>query len=115
MIVGVDFGRLVKPGAGGDINLAAQNGFDPLLDRFLIKGNDAVQDAVIGHRHRILPLLLDRSKQRPDAAGAVEQAVFAMQMQMHKGGHLLTYNPIILESDWIFPFSQVLLGNSILI
>src|SRR5208337_4738226 len=45
-------GFLVQPAAGGDIDFAADDGFDALLARGLVKINDAVHGAVVGDGQR---------------------------------------------------------------
>ena len=47
--------NLVEPGAGRDINLAADNRFHPGFFRRLIKLDRAIHHAVVGDRHGVLP------------------------------------------------------------
>ena len=48
----------------------------------LVKSDRAVHDTVVGDRQRGLTQLFGALDERPDAAGAVEQAVFTMYVQM---------------------------------
>ena len=77
--------HLIEPGARRDIHLTAENGPDPFPARRLIKIHHAVHDAVIGDGDRLLPKLTGTANQPLDTAGAVEQAVFTVHMQMDKG------------------------------
>ena len=76
---------LVKPGAPGHIHLAAQNGLDAPLFCRLIKFDHAVHTAVVGDGHRRLAHFLGGVQKPLHAAGAVEQAVFRVYMQVGKG------------------------------
>ena len=51
----------------------------------IIKGNAAVHNAVVRDGHRRLAQLLHQLRQVPDAAGAVQQAVLRVDVQMGKG------------------------------
>ena len=75
---------LVKPGAPGHIHLAAQNGLDAPLFCRLIKFDHAVHTAVVGDGHRRLAHFLGGVQKPLHAAGAVEQAVFRVYMQVAK-------------------------------
>ena len=84
MVVAVDAVDLVKPAAGGHIDLAADDRPDAGRLGRIVKLDTAVHDAVVGDGHSILAKLLQTRKQPVDAAGAVEQAVFGMQVQVGK-------------------------------
>ena len=83
---------LVRHAARGDVDLAADDGLHARLAAGLVKGHGAEHHAVIGQRDGLLAQLLDALCERVDAAGAVEQGVFAVDVQMNKG-HLLTPLP----------------------
>jgi hypothetical protein len=78
-------GRLLfEPRSGGDVNFAADDGLDALAPRFLPKIHRAVHRAVIrdGERGQLqFVRLLDEFVQ---TAGAIEQGILGVQMQMDK-------------------------------
>ena len=67
-----------------DIDLAADDGLDARRLGRAVKVDHAVHHAVVGDGNGVLPQLLDALHQLIDAAGAVEQAVFRMNVQMYK-------------------------------
>ena len=73
---------LLKPGAafGRHIHLTADDGLDALGLAGAVKVNDAVHHAVVSDGAGGLSQLLHHLGQVPDAAGAVQQAVFRMNM-----------------------------------
>ena len=79
---------LVKARARRDIDFAPDDGLDARGLRRAVEVDHAVHDAVVGDGNRLLPDLLYARHQIADAARAVQQAVFRMQMQMDK-----THNP----------------------
>ena len=81
----VDAVVLVEAGAGGHIDLAADDGADALGGAGAVKGHRAVHDAVVRHRQGGLSQLFGPLCQILDAAGAVQQGVFRMHMQMDEG------------------------------
>ena len=82
VVVAVDAVDLVKAGAGGDIDLAADDGADARGNGGVIKLHTAVHDAVVGDGDGGLAQLLDAVEQFVDAAGAVQQAVLCVQVQV---------------------------------
>ena len=80
--LGVEFMDLVKPGAasGRHIHLTADDGLDSLRLAGAVKIDDAVHHAVVCDGTGILPHGLHDLRQIPDAARAVQQAVFRMHM-----------------------------------
>ena len=66
--------------ARSDIDLAADDGLDPLGAAGLVKGDGAVHHTVVGERDGALPQLLDALGQLVRAAGAVEQGIFAVDV-----------------------------------
>ena len=78
---------LIEAGAGGHIDLAADDGADALLFALLVEIDDAVHHAVVGDGDGRLSQLPGALHQSLDAAGAVQQAVFAVDVQMDKIGH----------------------------
>ena len=73
---------------GADIAFAADHGVNPGLFRSRVEIHRAVHHAVIGHGAVAHALRAQRVHQRIDAARAVEQAVFRMQMKMSKINHM---------------------------
>ena len=86
-ILGVHPVDFIQTGTGRHIHLAAQNRLDPRLFRRFVKLHGAVHHPVVGDRHRRLPHVLYPFYQLLHAAGAVQQAVFAVYMKMNKTGH----------------------------
>ena len=80
--LGVEFMDLVEPGAalGRHVHFTADNGLDPLRLAGPVKVDDAVHDAVVRDGTGGLAHVLHHLGQVPDAAGAVQQAVFRMDM-----------------------------------
>ena len=78
---------LIEAGAGGHIDLAADDGADALLFALLVEIDDAVHDTMIGDGDGGLAQGLGALDQPLDAAGAIEEAVFAVDVQMDKIGH----------------------------
>ena len=72
---------LIQPGAPGHIYLAADDRMDALGLAGPVKVDGAVHNAVVRDGHRRLAQL----RQVPDAAGAVQQAVLRVDVQMGKG------------------------------
>ena len=81
----VEFMCLVKPAAAGHVDLTADNGMDALRLAGPVKVDDAVHGAVVGNGAGRLPHLPHQLRQVADAAGAVQQAIFRMHMQMYEG------------------------------
>ena len=73
-----------KTGAA-DIDLAADDGGNARVPTGVIKIHRAVHHAVVGDGGVGKAQLFQAADQRADAVGAVQQAVFGMQMQMGKG------------------------------
>ena len=88
-MVGVSVGAyaLVKSGVGSHVDLASDDGLDPLFFAGFPKGDHTVHHAVIGNGNAILSALLDPCGDVRDTAGAVQETVFAVQMQMYKSVH----------------------------
>ena len=74
----------VKPGSRGNIDLAADNRLDPVLFTRFIKRHGAVHIAVIGYCKGSHAQLFCAQNKRLDAAGAVKQRIFGVQMKMGK-------------------------------
>ena len=74
----------VKARMRRQIHLAADDRMDPLRLAGAVKVDHAVHDAMVGQRARGLPQLCHTVHQLFDTAGAVQQAVFAVDMQMCK-------------------------------
>ena len=80
--LGVELMDLVEPGPalGRHIDLAADDGLDALRLAGTVKVDGAVHDAVVRDGAGVLPHGLDDPRQVPDAAGAVQKAIFRMDM-----------------------------------
>ena len=72
-------------GTGRHIDLTADNGVNPPLLGGFIEVNDPIHGPVVGDGHRLLAQLFHPIHELLNAAGAVQQAVFRMQMKMGKG------------------------------
>ena len=84
MVVAVDFVDFIEAGAGGHIDLTADDGLDTCLFCSLIELDTAVHDAVIRDGDGILTTLLDAVHELVDTAGTVQQAVFGMDVEMNE-------------------------------
>ena len=84
MVVAVDAVDLIKAGAGSNIHLTADDGFDACRNCGIVELHAAIHNAVVGDGHGGLAQLLDAVEKFVDPARAVQQAVFGMQMQMGK-------------------------------
>ncbi len=76
--------ELGKARIGSDVDLTADDGLDICLFAGAIKIDHAVHHAVVCNGDRILPTLFDTLGQIGNATGTVKQAVFGMQVQVHK-------------------------------
>src|SRR5215471_12440201 len=70
-----------------DVELAADDRLDSLLLRGIYKMDRAIDVAMVGHGHGLLPDLAHTRHQLLDVAGAVEERVIGMQMEMDEFGH----------------------------
>ena len=75
----------VEAGAGGHIDLTADDGLDPLRLAGPVKVDDAVHVAVVGNGDGGLAQLLDPLGQLRDAAGPVQEGVFGVDVQVGEG------------------------------
>ena len=77
------------PAAVGDIHFAAQNRLDAAFTGFVVKDDAREEVAVFGDGQRRGAGLLRVVQQFADAAGAIQQRVFGVQVEMHElgGGH----------------------------
>ena len=89
-IVPVQGMLLLPQGARRHIDLTADNGLDAGRLAGLIEGHRAVHHAVVRHGEGGHPQLPGALSHPVDAAGAVEQGIFGMDMEMDKahGGSL---------------------------
>ena len=78
---------LIEAGAGGNVDLAADDGADAGFFTFLVEIDGSVHHAVVGDGNGGLPQRFGTGNQPLDAAGAVKEAVFGMDMQVDKVGH----------------------------
>ena len=77
-------GFLFQPAARRDIHLAADDGFDALFARGLVKINRAVEHAVVGDGERGEFQFMGLVHQPVQPAGAIEQRILGVQMEMNK-------------------------------
>ena len=84
VVVAVHLVDLVEAGAGGHIDLAPDDGLDAGLFGRLVKLHAAVHHPVVGAGDGGLAALLDPLHQPVDPAGAVQQAVLGVDVQMDK-------------------------------
>ena len=84
---GVPVVDLIEPTAFGHVDLASDDGLDAFLDAGFIELHDTVHHTVIGNGNGILPHFLGTPRNIRHAASSVQQAVFAVQMQMGKAFH----------------------------
>ena len=75
----------VQPGPPGHIHLAPDDRVDALGLAGPIEVDGAVHNAMVRDGHRRLAQLLHQLRQVPDAAGAVQQTVLRVDVQMGKG------------------------------
>ena len=83
----------VKAGARSHIDLASQYGLDAGLPGSFIKINDSIHHAMVRDSHAVHAKLLCPGCQLPDFTGAVQKAVFRMDMQMGKCHSLFSPYP----------------------
>ena len=74
----------VKPGTWSHIDLTADDGFHSCLPGCPVKINDPVHGSMVCNGHTVHSQFLSPGCQFLDLAGAVQQAVFRMDMQMCK-------------------------------
>ena len=77
-------GLLLQPAARCDIDFATDDGLDALLPRRLVEINRAIEHAVVGERKRGELQFVRAVDQLVEPAGAVEQAVFGVKVEMDK-------------------------------
>ena len=85
---GVDAPLPAESAPLGDVDLAADDRFDPRVLAGAVKGDRAVEHAVVGQSDGGMPRRLRRLGNLADPAGAVEKTVFAVQVQMHESAHV---------------------------
>ena len=84
MVIAIDLVHLIKAGAGGNIDFAADNRLDARLFSRLVKLHAAVHNAMVCAGNGGLPALFYALHQLVDAAGTVQKAVFRMDVQMNE-------------------------------
>ena len=85
--LGIKLVLLVETGAAGHIHLAADDGMDALRLTGAVEIDGAVHGAVVRDGAGSLPHLFDQFGQVTDAAGAVQQAIFRMDVKVSKRHH----------------------------
>ena len=81
-LVLVEHGVLVEAGAGGRIDLAADDGLDALLFALFVELHAAEHDAVVRDGQRLHAQFLGAGDELVDARSAVQQTVFGMYVKM---------------------------------
>jgi len=81
---------------GSDVYLAADDGLDARLGRFLVKLDGAVHHAVVGNCQGIHAQFLRPRYQLGDAAHAIEQAEFSVDMEVSEHSAFLTGDCLII-------------------
>ena len=89
MIVPIDLVHLIKAGAGGYIDLTADDWLDARLFGRLVKLHTAVHHTVVGAGNGSLATLLHPIHQLVNAAGTIQQTVFCMDMEVDEVSSLL--------------------------
>ena len=84
MVIAIDLVHLIKAGAGGNIDFAADNRLDARLFSRLVKLHTAVHNAMVRAGNSGLSALFYALHQLVDAAGTVQKAVFRMDVQMNE-------------------------------
>lgn len=82
MMVAIHPVCFIKPGSGGHINLASNDGLDAGGFCCIKKCNTTIHDTMVRDSNRRLPHTFDMLEEAVDAAGAIQQAIFSMYMQM---------------------------------
>ena len=77
-------GFLFQPAAGRDIHFAADDGLDALFTGRLVKINRAIEHAVVGDGQRGKFQFMGLFHQPVQTAGAIEQRILGVQMEMNK-------------------------------
>ena len=92
MMLSIRAVHLIVSRACRHVRLTSQNGLDAFFLGGFIKFDQTVHHPVIGHRHGGLSQFLDTTKQSVQTAGAVQQTVLTMHVQMNEGhGLILLY------------------------
>ena len=81
-LVLVEHGVFIEAGAGGRVDLAADDGLDALLFALFVELHAAEHDAVVRDSQRLHAQFLGAGDELVDARGAVQQAVFGMYVKM---------------------------------
>ena len=74
----------VRHPAAGNIHFTANNGLNAGSLGSLIKIDTAIHNAMVGNCNGRLPQFLNTVHHRTDSAGAIQQTIFCMDMQMYK-------------------------------
>ncbi len=82
--VGVELAFLLEAAARSDVDFAPDDRLDARLLAGLVEGDDAVEHAVIGEGQPGEPVLRRPLRQILDPAGAIEQAVLGVHVQVGK-------------------------------
>ena len=95
----VHLGAFLAP-ARRHVDLTADDGLHALRHRLLVEVDDAVHRTVVRDGDGRHALLLDGGDQLLDAARAVEEAVFRVDVQMHERCCSSDGNHLIYETPW---------------
>ena len=82
---------LLKPRVVRHVDLAPDDRLDPCVPARLPECDRAVHHAMVGQRHRLLSAFLHPLRNVRYPARAVQQAIFAMQVQMHESVHVYSF------------------------
>ncbi len=83
IFLGVSLGHA----AGGNVHLGTDDGLYPLFLSCLVKLNGSIHSSMVGDRQGWHAKLLGPVNQMSHPSQAIEQGVFAMHVEVNKGGH----------------------------
>ncbi len=106
---GVQLVLLLEPGTGRDIYFTPDNQLDTGLFAELIQLNNPIHHPVVGDGDGTLSQFLCPGRDVPQPAGAVQQAVFGMQMKMDKRHHGTSLRLYSFDYSGIWPVIQWML------
>ena len=92
MGIAIDLRLLIAQRPLCDVGFAADDGFDPGFDARPVERDHAIERTVVGDGDGILARELGGGDQLRDAAGAVQQAVLGVGMEVDKHSPYLSTN-----------------------
>ena len=90
-----------------EVGLEPDDRFDPVLLAGLVEVDGAVHHAVVGEPEGGLPELRGPRRHRVDLAGAVEQRVLAVGVEMDGGGVLTGGSDHAKRGRWLVGFRRL--------